>query len=254
MPKALITATWDDVPHLSAEWKKSFLADLPAHERAARSRGEPTLGSGLIFPIEDEDLYDDMALSEFPSYWARLVGLDFGWDHPFAAAWMAWDRDADCVHVYDLYRARQQSAPIHAAAIRSRGAWIPAAWPHDGLQHDKGSGEALADQFRDLGVNMTSERAGYRIATSDGVKINNSVEAGLQDMLTRMQTGRLKVQKHLKEFFEEKRTYHRKDGKVVKVRDDSISAIRTGIMMLPEAITEEVHSPKIRRASSWKTL
>lgn len=254
MPKALITATWDDVPHLSEEWKKSFLADLPAHERAARSRGEPSLGSGLIFPVEDEELYDDITPSEFPSYWPRLVGIDFGYDHPFAAAWLAWDRDADCVHVYDVYRVRQQSAPIHAAAIRPRGAWIPVAWPHDGLQHDKGSGDALADQYRELGLNMLPERSGYRIDTPDGIKINNSVEAGLSDMLTRMQTGRFKVQKHLKEFFEEKRTYHRKEGKVVKVRDDVISAIRTGIMMLPEAITEETQAIKIRRASSWKTM
>lgn len=42
-------------------------------------------------------------------------------------------------------------------------------------------------------------------------------EAGLMMMLDRMQTGRLKVAKHLHDWWEEFRLYHRKDGKVVTV-------------------------------------
>jgi hypothetical protein len=52
------------------------------------------------------------------------------------------------------------------------------------------------------------------------------------DMLDRMQSGRLKVFKDLHDWFEEFRTYHRKDGKVVKERDDIMSATRYGMMML----------------------
>jgi hypothetical protein len=43
-----------------------------------------------------------------------------------------------------------------------------------------------------------------------------SVEAGLMDMLTRMEGGRFKVFKHLTEWFDEFRLYHRRDGRVVK--------------------------------------
>jgi hypothetical protein len=43
-----------------------------------------------------------------------------------------------------------------------------------------------------------------------------SVEAGLMDMLQRMQSGRFKVFKQLHDWWEEYRLYHRKDGKVVK--------------------------------------
>lgn len=60
----------------------------------------------------------------------------------------------------------------------------------------------------------------------------NSVEAGLLDMLERMQSGRFKVAKHLNDFFEEFRMYHRKDGKLVKVDDDILSATRYAIMAL----------------------
>ena len=59
-----------------------------------------------------------------------------------------------------------------------------------------------------------------------------SVEAGLLDMLTRMQTGRFKVFRDLAGWFQEFRLYHRKDGKVVKEGDDVMSATRYGVMML----------------------
>jgi hypothetical protein len=43
-------------------------------------------------------------------------------------------------------------------------------------------------------------------------------------MLDRMKTGRLKVFASLGEWFEEFRLYHRKDGLIVKARDDLLSA------------------------------
>ena len=58
------------------------------------------------------------------------------------------------------------------------------------------------------------------------------------DMLTRMQTGRFKVFKHLNDWFEEFRLYHRKDGKVVKEYDDLMAATRYGVMMLRNATTD----------------
>ncbi len=61
------------------------------------------------------------------------------------------------------------------------------------------------------------------------------MEAGLMEMLDRMQTGRLKVAKHLQDWWEEFRLYHRKDGKVVAVGDDLMSATRYGVMMLRRA-------------------
>jgi hypothetical protein len=71
-------------------------------------------------------------------------------------------------------------------------------------------------------------------ASSDG---GVSVEAGLMEMLSRMETGRFKVFKELNDRFEEFRLYHRKDGKVVKERDDLMSATRYAVMMLRDAKT-----------------
>ncbi|USJ25190.1 terminase large subunit domain-containing protein [Ensifer adhaerens] len=50
-------------------------------------------------------------------------------------------------------------------------------------------------------------------------------------MLQRMQTGRFKVFSTCGDWFEEFRLYHRKDGRIVKERDDVISASRYALMM-----------------------
>ena len=53
-----------------------------------------------------------------------------------------------------------------------------------------------------------------------------SVEPGVMDILQRMQTGRFKVFNYLNLWFEELRMYHRKEGKIIKVHDDLMSATR----------------------------
>ena len=66
----------------------------------------------------------------------------------------------------------------------------------------------------------------------DDNKANISVDAGLMNMLTRMETGRLKVFRHLSDWFEEKRMYCRKDGRVVRRNEDLMSATRYAIQSL----------------------
>lgn len=241
------TMTIEDALHYTPAQRLAIIAAYPAHERDARAKGIPTLGSGKIFPIDEESIKEPSIA--IPEHWARINGLDFGWDHPTAAAWIAWDRDTDTVHLYDVYRVREATPVIHSAAIKAKGDWIPVAWPHDGLQHDKGSGEALASQYRNLGVNMHEEKATHPPDEDQGQKEGeggNGVEAGLMDMLDRMQTGRFKAAAHLEQFWEEMRLYHRKDGKVVKENDDILSAVRYACMMLRHAITK----PKLKKPTS----
>ena len=217
------TMTIEDVDHYSPEKRAQIIASYPAHEREARAKGIPILGSGRIFPVEEAMIEVDQVKPE--PFWPALGAMDFGWDHPFAAVKGFWDRDSDIVYITNAFRAREQTPIMHAGALRSWGEWLPWAWPHDGLQHDKGSGDQLAEQYKAQRLNMLPVRATFE----DG---SNGVEAGLMEMLDRMNTGRLKVSKHLNEWWEEFRLYHRKDGKVVKERDDLMSATRYLIMML----------------------
>lgn len=216
------TMTIDDAEHYTPEQRQAIIASYPEHERKARTQGIPQLGSGRVFPIdEDEIRVEPFAI---PADWPQLGGMDFGWDHPSAAARLAWDRDSDCLYVTACHRAKQQTPVLFAGAVKPWGAWLPWAWPHDGLQHDKGSGIQLAAQYRNQGLRMLGVHAQFE----DG---SNGLEAGIAEMLDRMQTGRLKVFSHLAEWFEEFRIYHRKEGLIVKERDDILSATRYGVMM-----------------------
>lgn len=221
--RIVTTMTIDDAEHYTPEERAKIIASYPAHEREARTKGIPSIGSGLIFPVLEEDIVvEPIAI---PAIWPQIIGIDFGYDHPFGAAHLAWDRDADTVYLTKCYRKREATPIIHAAAIKSWGDWVPVSWPHDGLQHDKGSGDQLAAQYRAQGLNMLPVRAEWE----EG---GNGVEAGIAEMLDRMLTGRWKVFSTCTEWLEERRMYHRKDGKIVKERDDVISASRYALMML----------------------
>lgn len=223
------TMTIDDAEHYTAEDRARIVAGYPEHEREARAKGIPTLGSGRVFAVTEESIREGVV--DIPAHWVRICGLDIGWDHPTAAVWLAWDRDTDTVHVYDCYRVKEQTPVVHAAAIRARGDWIPVAWPHDGLQHDKGSGEQIAEQYRAQNVAMLADKVTFEDGT-------NGVEAGVMMMLDRMKTGRFKVASHLNDFWEEFRLYHRKEGQIVKEGDDIMSACRYALMGLRHAVVK----------------
>jgi hypothetical protein len=236
----LVTATWDDVPHLTKNQKDELNASLKPHEREARSKGIPVLGEGAIFPVADEAVIEDPF--EIPKWWRHICGLDFGYDHPFGAVDLAYDPDKDCIHLTREYRERHATPIIHAAALKVWGKWLPWAWPPDGFQHDKGSGEQLAEQYRRQDLNLLWEHAKFEDGTV-------GVEAGVSDMLQRMQTGRWKVFRTCPLWMEEKRLYHRKrtdNGRVeiVKLRDDLISASRYALMMMRYAEAQET-APRI---------
>ena len=243
MSRHVVSMTIDDVEHYSAEEKARIIASYPAYQRDARANGIPTMGSGRVFPVSEEKIKIDPL--PIPKHWAQINGCDFGWDHPFAAVNLAWDRDADCIYVTKGYREREVTPVIHAASLRPWGDWVPCAWPHDGYQHDKGSGAQLAEQYRNQGLNMLPEHATH----SEG---GFGTEAGVTEMLSRMQTNRFKVFATLSEWFEEFRLYHRKDGKIQKVRDDLLSATRIGVMMLRHADVEPVQwTTTAARSGDW---
>lgn len=156
--------------------------------------------------------------------------MDFGWDHPFAAVEIVWDRDTDTIYVCRCHRLREATPLIHAGVLRG---WGPLrwSWPRDGNRETlEGAGVALAAQYAKAGLDMLHEHAQFEDKSV-------SVEAGLMEMLTRMQGGRFKVARDLNDWFEEFRLYHRKDGKVVKEHDDLMAATRYAIMMLRFART-----------------
>ena len=221
--QSITTATWDDVEHLDEKTKTQLLSVYSPAEREMRSKGIPVFGSGLVFPVTEDDIIcEDF---DIPRHYSCIAAVDFGFDHPTAVSWVALDPDDDVMYVYDEYRRSKETPLTHAAVINARTPGLPVAFPHDGLQHDKGSGVQLAQQYRDLGVYMLPEH--FSNPPADGmVKGNNSVEAGISELLQRFETGRLKIFRSCVETMEEMRLYHRKNGKVVPIKDDLLSAMR----------------------------
>lgn len=233
----------NDVGHYTEEDRANILAKYPLHERDARAHGIPQFGSGLIYNVPEESI--TIAPFPIPPHWKVIGGLDFGWDHPTGAVKVALDCDTDTIYVTAEFRESKHTPVMTAGAVRGWGPRMPWAWPHDGLQHDKGSGEELASLYRDQGLNMLPEKSTFE----DG---GYGVEAGIMDILDRMTGGRLKIFSTCVEVFEEIRTYHRKNGKIVKTQDDLLCAIRYAIMMLRYAkYAKDKPTPRARGAGNW---
>ena len=247
--QSITTATWDDVEHLDEKTKTQLLSVYSPAEREMRSKGIPVFGSGLVFPVTEDDIIcEDF---DIPRHYPCIAAVDFGFDHPTAVSWVALDPDDDVMYVYDEYRRSKETPLTHAAVINARTPGLPVAFPHDGLQHDKGSGVQLAQQYRDLGVYMLPEH--FSNPPADGmVKGNNSVEAGISELLQRFETGRLKIFRSCVETMEEMRLYHRKNGKVVPIKDDLLSAMRYAALSV-ERFGERQKSKAMFRKYGFET-
>ena len=232
--QSLTNATWDDASetvmslkgqkgHLDEGVMQQILSSYSPHEREMRRYGRPSIGSGLIFPIQEEKLMiDPMPMQD---HWPRIAAIDFGWDHPTAVVWGAIDTEEEVFYVYDCYRMSKASPTVHSQTIRTRPHFIPIAYPHDGNRRDSMGNPGLADQYRNLGCNMLLEHFTNPPALGEN-KGGNSIEEGLMAMLQAMENDKFKVFSTLSDWFEEFRMYHRKGGKVVPIRDDIMSATR----------------------------
>jgi len=256
--QALVTAGWDDAPHIAddPDHRAQLLSALKPHERDMRSRGIPMMGSGLIYPVPDDMLKVDPF--DIPPYWPRMGAIDYGgFDHPFGAAFLTWDREQDIVYVYRTYKNMGVEA-VHGKAISdiSEG-WIPIAWPHDVGHMDKKSGFPIAEEFRQ-GYNLNMLPRVFSNPPAPGQKEGQGgqgVEAGLWSIHSAMETGKFKVFATESEWFREKNVYHRKDGRIMKRMDDLMDATRYAYQSLRFAdirpIPRSFNTRAVTGARNW---
>lgn len=208
--KYLVTAGWDDSPHLDAKTKEELLSSIPPFLREARSKGIPSLGSGAIYPIPEDEI--SVPYFEIPVYWPRCYGLDVGWNRT-AALWAAWDPTTGICYLYaEHYRGIAEPA-VHAEAIKARGDWIFGVCDPAASGSSQRDGEKLIDLYRQLGLKITPA--------------DNAVDAGIYDTWASLSSGKLKVMNHLLNFFNEYRLYRRdENGKIVKKHDHLMDVMR----------------------------
>lgn len=206
----MVQAGWDHAPHLDEQTKRELLANTPMHLRDARSKGSPSLGSGAIYPIEQSVFtVDPFAI---PPHYAKGYGLDVGWNRT-AAAFGAHDRDADILYIYSEHYRGQAEPSVHADAIKARGKWLQGAIDPAANGRNQRDGEQLIANYRAHDLNLSNA--------------DNTVEAGILEVLQMLSTGRLKVFNTCTNWLAEHRLYRRDEkGKIVKSFDHIMDATR----------------------------
>lgn len=214
--KAYVQAGWNDNPHLLSVEKERLRTTLSPHEIECREKGIPALGAGMVYPVSEKGISCDPF--EIPNYWPRFFGLDFGWNCT-AAIFGAHDVDNDVVYFYAEYAKGQLTPEVHARDLLKMGAdWIPGAYDPAGLQSDQQDGTNFARIYASSGMKYL-------------IKADNSKEAGITAVLTRMQNGQLKIFNTLHGTFRELRMHARgDDGKAKKGNDHLMDAMRYAVM------------------------
>ena len=208
--KYLVQAAWSDVPHIDAKTQAELLAATPPYLRDARSKGEPSLGAGAIYPVELSEVLVDPF--QIPAHWPRCYALDVGWNRT-AALWAALDREVDCWYFYTEHYRGKAEPSIHATAIKARGEWIPGVIDPAARGRSQDDGTQLLATYRNLGLNLTEAA--------------NALEAGIYEVWMRLSTDRIKVFKTLMNWQAEYRLYRRDEkGNVVPQFDHLMDDMR----------------------------
>ncbi len=229
MARVLVQATWDDAPHLTEDQKKSLWESIPPYQRDARTKGIPQLGSGAIYPVPESDIVCDPF--KIPDWYRCAYALDVGWNRT-AAIWGALDPESDVLYLYSEHYRGQAEPPVHADAIRKRGEWIPGVVDPAARGRTQTDGQQILGVYTELGLDLT---------TAD-----NSVEAGLYEVLMRLSSGRLRVFSTLQAWLAEFRIYRRDDkGKIIKENDHLMDATRY-------LVKSGIHRASAKPSEQWE--
>jgi hypothetical protein len=144
--RGVTTMTIEDALHIPPRSARRSSRPILPHEREARARGVPTLGSGRIFMAPEESILE-APIEYIPPHWVKLWGIDFGIGHPFGAVLILWDRDADVIHVHHTHRVADALPIQHAAAMKPIGA-ARAGGLAAGRHQPQTDGKPLADHYK----------------------------------------------------------------------------------------------------------
>lgn len=220
--KAVIQLGWDDIPWLTADVKQRLLDDTPLYLRDARSKGIPAMGSGSVYPIPVEQIL--VKPFAIPENWPRMYALDVGWNRT-AVMWAALDPATDTVYFYDEHYLGQQTPPVHAYAIRSRGEWIHGVIDPASRGRSQVDGQKLKSNYKDLGLTLFDAK--------------NEFESGILNVTQRLTANKIKVFNNLVNWQKEYLLYRRdKNGKVIKEDDHLMDTMRYVINNLNRMVSK----------------
>lgn len=142
-------------------------------------------------------------------------------DGHISAVWIAHDTESDVTHVYDCCSFGREVLAVIADGMNARGRWVPIAWAKPGKE--------IADELYKRGCNMLKDA----VDDSDAL-----AEITTREILTRIRTGRFKVNDRLQDWLEELKTYNRSDSRVPRESHPLMTATRLAIAGLRDAKAE----------------
>ncbi|MDX1320513.1 MAG: terminase family protein, partial [Oceanospirillum sp.] len=220
---------WDDAPHITPEKRERMLKQYPPHQRDMRTKGVPMLGHGRIYDFSEDFITCEPF--EIPNHFRVIDGMDFGWDHPQARVRLVFNPETGEHWVTHAWKQSNCTPDQAWGATKIWAENFPTAWPHDGLNSEKSSGEQQKSAYIKAGFRMLPKQATW----PDG---SNGVEAGIFELRDLLSKGLLKIFNGARPVLDEMLQYHRDDrGKIVKSQDDALDALRYAYMMKRAAIS-----------------
>lgn len=219
----LVRVEWDDVPHLSEAEKARMLSELEPWEVEARTKGIPSMGKGLIYPILDRDIMYPASF-KIPEDWPRFYGLDYAYTRT-AAVFFAIEPGTGRLYLYDYYDRERVPPDVNAFGIKEKaGDWMVGASETAGLMNKQTEqGQVMIktiEFYQGLGLNLIPVD-----------KSKGSWRLGIDTVYQHLVSGNLKIKENLTKIFTEKNTYHvDEDGKETNIAHDLMDAIRYGVM------------------------
>lgn len=227
--KVFLLAGWDDAQHLDEEQKKNMLANMLPNEIEARTKGMPSIGSGMVYPVLEEFITCDSF--QIPEHYAWIVGMDFGWSDPTALVFGALDRDTGMLYVTFEYAMSGKTPDAHLSDLRTMSAadclwWANVMGDPAGQASSQRDGQNLFEIYREKGLDL--------------YKAENARSAGILTCLQMMMDGRLKIFKdRCPKLLNELKTYaYNAKGEIKDGNDHLLDAMRYMVMGLSYAQTK----------------
>lgn len=202
----------DEVPHLPKDKIELILSRFLPHERKARRFGIPFLGSGAIYPVDEESFIIEPF--EIPKHWQKGYGLDVG--RNTGATWITRDPDSGNVYTYSDFLMVEGTPSNHVDAIQARGKWLKGAIDTSARGRSQTDGENLFDIYKEKGLHL--------------VNADKAVSAGIYEVLEMLISGRLKVFSTCTALIKEIRSYQRDEkGQIIKKNDHCADSWRYAV-------------------------
>ncbi|EPT9873086.1 terminase large subunit domain-containing protein [Escherichia coli] len=248
-------ATWDDAPHLTEDAKAELLAGYPAYQRELRSKGVPVLGSGAVYPFNDDEIRGNLSLDTVRdnAYSYKLLwACDFGYSSsseadPSVLLLLAYSLEDDCIYAVKEWNSKQDSfknrlahMPEHMASIikASEFPYAPLIVPHDGKKQIEGTNTTRIAEFKKLGINVLPAvfeiPFQLTVGVFDAPKHPRSIPWTIAYLNKLFSEEKLKLNvSNLKQLMNEFRIYQYKDnGDPTGGNDHHLDALRYGVVSI----------------------